>query len=420
VKEHATFFRQSGWLMIANIVGGMMTWAVHFLAKKIPDSQYSIFCTLMMVTVVLPTMPLQMVFAQQTATALATNRQRQLAGMIRAAGLWILLLWIAVGIVIFAYQGRIVSRWGLTDPVSLWITLLAALVSLGTPLFYGALQGRQNFFWMGWAAIIGGAFRIVVATAMVLTIANSATGMMIGTLAGLAVIAAISLWHTSDFWSLPRERFDGRALLRQVMPLMFGFGVCQFMFTSDTLFAKAFFNGDEMDPYGAAGTLSRALLWLVLPLAAVMFPKLVHSNVRSEKSNVLGVVLIGTAVLSITGGLGLWLLGPWVVKLVYPAKWAAATTALLPWYAGAMVPLTLTNVLVNDLMARGRFRVVPVLVVLAVAYGFALPYILNHGSKRLEVILQTLAVFNLLMFAACAWAAFGPSKAKASETSGPR
>ena len=105
-----------------------------------------------------------------------------------------------------------------------------------------------------------------------------------------------------------------------------------------------------------------------------------------------------------------------MVKLVYPAKWAGAVTALLPWYAGAMVPLSLTNVLVNDLMARGRFRVVPVLVALAVAYGFALPYILNHYPKRLEVILQTLTVCNLLMFLACAWAAFGPSKSRASES----
>ena len=44
------------------------------------------------------------------------------------------------------------------------------------------------------------------------------------------------------------------------------------------------------------------------------------------------------------------LFGPIVVKIVYKESYVAATTALLPWYAGAMVPLALANVLVNDLL----------------------------------------------------------------------
>ena len=160
-------------------------------------------------------------------------------------------------------------------------------------------------------------------------------------------------------WRLPPETFDGKSLLRQVVPLLFGFGACQFMFTSDTMFAKAYFTGDEMAPYVAAGTLSRALLWLVLPLAAVMFPKIVHAAAKSEKTNLFNLVVLGTAVLAICGGLGLWLVGPMVVKIVYKTSYVAATTALLPWYAGAMVPLALANVMVNDLLARARFGVVP-------------------------------------------------------------
>ena len=76
------------------------------------------------------------------------------------------------------------------------------------------------------------------------------------------------------------------------------------------------------------------------------------------------------------------------------------------WYAGAMVPLALANVLVNDLLARSRFRVVPAMVVLAVAYGFTLPFMLNHFPGRLEVALQTLGAFNLLLLAICAWFTF--------------
>src|SRR5476649_1775429 len=82
-KPHAAFFRQSGWLMMATIIAGIMSYAVHFLAKGISESEYGIFVTMLMMTACIPVMPLQMVFAQQTAEALATNRGRQLAGMIR-------------------------------------------------------------------------------------------------------------------------------------------------------------------------------------------------------------------------------------------------------------------------------------------------------------------------------------------------
>jgi hypothetical protein len=196
-------------------------------------------------------------------------------------------------------------------------------------------------------------------------------------------------------------------LMRQVMPLMFGFGACQFLFTSDTMFAKAYFSPDAMKPYIAAGTLSRGLLWLVLPLAAVMFPKIVHSSARREKNNLFRLVVLGTAVLGVCGMIGLWVVGPLLVKILYKSNDVAGTMALIPWYAGAMVPLAMANVMVNDLLARSRFGVVPFMVLLAGAYGFTLPLMLNHFPGRLEIPLQTLGVFNLLLFAVCALFTWG-------------
>ena len=409
-KQHAAFFKQSGWLMIASIGGGFLTWGVHFLAKRIPSADYSVFGTLLMVTAVLPTMPLQMVFASQTANALATNRERQLSGMIRLAFLSVVVVWLAAAVLVFLFQGPIVTAWKLGSATPLWITLFAVLFSLWAPVFTGVLQGCQDFFLMGWAAILGGVCRVGAAAVLVLAFGLGAAGMVSGALVGMLAVTAVAIWRTRDLWLQPRERIDGLALLRQVAPLMFGFGAFQFMFTADTMFAQAYFSSDEMAPYVAAGTLSRALLWLVLPLASVMFPKLVHSAAKSEKSNLLQIVLLGTAVLAICGGLGLWLFGPIVVKLVYKTGYVAATTALLPWYAAAMVPLALANVLVNDLMARARFRAVPGIVAVAVGYGFALPYILNHYALKLETVLQTLGVFNCLLLAVCAWGAFGGSK----------
>jgi O-antigen/teichoic acid export membrane protein len=401
-KPHAAFFRQSGWLMIANIAGG---------------AQYAVFGTLLMVVACLPTMPLQMVFAQQSALALATGRERQLAGMIRLAWLWTFIVWALGAVAVFIFQKNIVAGWHLPDATGLWVTVLTVLVSLWLPMFTGVLQGRQDFFWMGWAAILSGAGRFAAAAILVLALALGAAGMMAGAFLGIGLAAGIAIWRTRDLWAVRAEKFDGKSLLRQVVPLTLGFGACQFMFTSDTMFAKAYFTGDEMAPYVAAGTLSRALLWLVLPLAAVMFPKIVHASAKAEKSNLFGLVVLGTAVLAAGGALGLWLVGPVVVKIVYKSSYVAATAALLPWYAGAMVPLAMANVMVNDLLARGRFGVVPFMVVLAAAYGFTLPWMLNHHPGQLVVVLQTLGAFNLLLFAVCAWFVWGsPSKVQSPKS----
>ncbi|HTX21031.1 MAG TPA: hypothetical protein VMD27_04090 [Candidatus Aquilonibacter sp.] len=420
-KPHAAFFRQSGWLMMANIVAGVMALGVHLLAKRVSEAEYSIFGTMLMVTACVPIMPLQMVFAQQTAGTLATNRGRQLAGMIRLGWLWTFILWAVAALIIFGIQGTIVEHWKLKNSLVLWVTMAAVLMNLWMPLFSGVLQGRQDFFWLGWGTIAGGVGRVAVAVFLVMAFHCGATGMIFGAFAGLAAWAGIAIWRSRDLWSAQSEKFDGRGLLAQVVPLFLGFGACQFLFTSDTIYAKAFFPGDQMACYVAAGTLSRALLWLVLPLATVMFPKIVHATAKSEKSNLLGIVLLGTAALAVGCVAGLCLVGPFVVKLIYTKQYVAETTKLLPWYAGAMIPLALANVLVNDLMARGKFKVVWPMVLLTIAYGITLPLMLHkfkfddhwEDINVMVVALQTLGVFNLLLLGICAWFSFGSSKSKA-------
>lgn len=413
-KPHAAFFRQSGWLMIANIVGGLLTFGVHFLSKSVDAVEYAAFGTLLMVIACLPAMPLQMIMAQQTALGLATGRERQLASLIRIATRLLFLGWAVVAVVVIVFMDKIVAVWHLPNTSGLLVTLLLVLFSLCSPMFGGVLQGRQDFFWMGWSAIIGGFGRVAGAAVLVLALALGATGMMAGALIGISVGVGIAVWRTRDLWALPGEKFDGKDLLRPITALLFGFGACQFMFTADTMFTKAYFSDEQMAPYIAAGTLSRALLWLVLPLAAVMFPKIVHASAKAEKTNLFTIVVIGTAILAAGGALGLWLVGPLLIKFMSKAAYVAEATKLMPWYAMAMVPLAMANVMVNDLLARARFGVVPFMVVLAAGYGFALPWMLGH-YHRLEVALQTLGAFNLLLFVACAiftWGVKEKSKTK--------
>jgi len=166
---------------------------------------------------------------------------------------------------------------------------------------------------------------------------------MAGALMGVGLAAGIAIWRTRDLWLPKPEKSDTKGLLREVLPLAVRFRRVPVHVHGGHDVCEGVFHRRRDGAICGGGDLSRALLWLVLPLAAVMFPKIVHAAAKSQKSNLFNLVVLGTAVLAIGGGLGLWLVGPVVVKIVYKTSYVAATTALLPWYAAAMVPLALAE-----------------------------------------------------------------------------
>ena len=384
--------------MFANVAGGALMYGVHFFSKVIPEQEYAVFGALLALTICVPTMPLQMVFAQQAAAAIATGRERQLAGMFRMAWVVVTLLWCLAALGVLLVQHRLIAKWQIANPAALWVTLLVILASAWLPMFLGLLQGKQSFLAFGWAMILNGVGRLGAGVVIVLVLGGFAAGIMTGALVGLLIAVGIGIWGSRGLWLLKPEPYDLRGLLAQVVPLLVGFGACQFLMAADTMIVKAYLP-ENSECYVAAGTLSRALVWAVGPLTAVMFPRIVQSAARAEKSNVFGLALVFTAALAIVGVLGLWLLGPWVVRLMAKPSYVEITTQLLPWYAGAMVPLCLANVLASNLLGRSQFRVVIPMLLLAVAYGVTLLFV--HTS--FVQVLQLLGGFNLLLLAVCAW-----------------
>jgi len=407
--HRASFFRQSGWLMVATVGGGMFMTAVHFLSKRIPEEEYGQFVAFLSVAMFIPAMPLQMVLAEQTARARALHREHELSGLIRAAWLGTFLVWLVAVVVVLLFQGKIMAQWNISNPAAILLTLPVLLFTAWLPMFYGVLQGQQNFLWMGWSMLSHGVGRLTIAAFAVLALHFYAPGMVLGILGGLTVALVIAIWPTRSLWLASPQSFEWRSVLRQVIPLTLGFGAYQFLLTADTMVVRACFSGKESAFYGSAGTLARASMWLVGPLAAVMFPKIVHAKAKGEKSDLMGLVLIGTVILAAGGATGLCLFRPWVVPFMFKDNYVEPAAVLLPWYAWAVVPLAVANVLLNNLLARSLFKVVPALCVLAVGYAFAL----NRFHDTPVMVIKTVGAGNLLLLAVSAWYTWGPGKSKA-------
>jgi O-antigen/teichoic acid export membrane protein len=242
--HRAAFFRQSVWLMIANVAAGALMWAVHFLERATGPDEYGLFVTFVGLAMCIPNAPLQMVMAQQTAKALATNKTARLAGMTRMVWLGTSLVWLIGAVVVWILQDDVLLRWKVSNPAGLWITVLVVLFALWMPLFQGMLQGQQNFLWLGWSALSQGIGRLAIAALAVLAFGGLAAGMMTGVLAGMIATVLIAIWQTRSLWCAPAQPLDWRSLRPHILPLMslmLGSGVVQFLFMADIMFVKAYF-----------------------------------------------------------------------------------------------------------------------------------------------------------------------------------
>ncbi len=408
--SQSTFFRQSGWMMIATVTSGAFMFFVHFFSKKIPEAEYGILGTLLAILncMAIPGLGLQMVFAQQAASTITDEQHRQLTGTTRAVWLGTTLLWLLMAGAVVIWHQDLLVRLQIANPAALWMTVLVALGLLWMPIFNGLMQGRQNFLWLGWAAIVHGAGRLAGVAVIVLLFGGWAAGILTGALVGVGAIICVAMWHTREVWLGPAAAFEWRGWLARVVPLTLGFGACQFFFSADPIFVQSHFDKEQTGFYVAVGTLSRALVMFTAPLAAVMFPKIVRSAAQKEKSDVLGMTVLATVVLVGLGALGLSVIAPWLIRLVFKSSFVEIAAPLMPWFAWSMVPLAVANVLVNNLLARSNFRVVPWLVVLAVAYGVTLHFVAAAENRSFERVIRTIGAFNLLVLAVAAMFTWAP------------
>ena len=231
--------------MIAAMSSGALMWGVHFLAKKIPASEYGTLITLFSIVSLIPTIPFQMVFTHQTAAGLAKNQERQLTSMIRASWLGIFLFWLATALVIFVFRNQIIANWHLANPLALCMTMAVILFSLWMPMFSGVMQGQQNFLWLGWSNIFNGIFRLSAAVCIVVVLHGQATGIMTGVFIGLVAATVVGIWQTRTLWLGTAEPFNRRDFLREVVPLLLGFAATCISFCADTSFVDSYFGAEQ-------------------------------------------------------------------------------------------------------------------------------------------------------------------------------
>ena len=106
----------------------------------------------------------------------------------------------------------------------------------------------------------------------------------------------------------------------------------------------------------------------------------------------LRVTLLTTAALAGLGAIFVAYILPFGLRLFFKGAFISGIP-LLPPFAVSMAVLTVANVLINNLLAREKFQVVPWLILVVGAY--ALTLLKFHTS--VEQVIYTLGGFSVLM-----------------------
>jgi O-antigen/teichoic acid export membrane protein len=407
-----TFFRQSGWLVLATGASGAFMMGTQMVAYRWMDpTEYGAWVTLLRIYLLMsiPSAGLQIIFAQQTAAAFTPLQQQQLATTLRATAQVTFGIWLVIAAVAWLGAPRWMEMLHISRPAALWVTVLIGLASLWVPIARGLLQGQQNFGGLGWVLMLDGAGRLV-AVWIILILGGQAAGGMTGALIGTGAALALGLFLVRRILRMPGAVMDWRPWLRRTVPLTLGIGSIVFMGNADVVYVQAVFD-PKVTPFGymPAALIGLALATFVMPLTAVMFPKVVRSAALTQSTRAIEMALGATALLGGAIALACTISPELPLRILFfgkPQFWVAAP--LVPWFAWSLLPLVLANVLFGGLLARERFGAVGWMVAITAGYALSLallkPRLLAMDEMlAFRTVLQILGGFSFLQLFVAGW-----------------
>jgi O-antigen/teichoic acid export membrane protein len=329
----ATFYRQSIWMIGTTLSGGALLYVVHIpLARNLPPGEYSIFATLLQVIhlLMIPTLALQIIFTEECASSRSEAEKIQLVSIVAAVLARLFLFWVGFAVVTFLFRNQLSQMMGVNHPMAFWTTMLTGWSLLWLPILQGIMQGRENFKWLGWLAIINGVGRYAAVIGALYLFQGQIVAVMWAVWLGMMINLGVGIWQTADIWKWRRDTVMWRDWLRKAVPMTVTLGCSQVMFSADMVFVQALFKDrPELDTYGFAGTIGRGLIILTTPLVGVMFPKVVEADKVGQKTNAIRDAILSGAILGVGALVFCWI---FPAELVRAQVWAGGgvNPALLP------------------------------------------------------------------------------------------
>ena len=361
-------------LMAASLFANVINFAHTFVMMAVlgKDGAYPTYAALLALIGIagLPVAALMQMVAHRTALHVQESRPESVWPLARRVLRDVSFVAGGIFVLAFIFPDQIGGWIGVDDSLLVLLTVGLIGLSAAMPVVSGSVQGVQYFYWMSSAGIVWGATRLalgVVAVVAGFGVAGAITGQWIAVLGHIA----ICLVALRPFMKQAGPMADsGGQLYLYFAKSAVILGCFSGMFMLDSIVFNKFFDGGEREVYSRIGVLARSVVYLAIPVAWALFPKVVSrggTNDSSARSLIIGLGLVAGISLSAVGAC--CLLAPWIARLLLHGD-TPETVSNFRAFLLAVSPLALVYVIMSFEIAQERFRVmVPALLGLAVYAG---------------------------------------------------
>ena len=396
-------------LVISNVGNALNVVFQMMMGRGLPPAEYTAMGAMMglMLVVTTPLDSLRTALAHAAAVGVQADRPWVARDLAWRWGRGLLL---AAPCVVVAGWCLAPALAGYCNLSSVWparAVFLVLAVMLFSPLLLGLFQGVQHFWWMASALSLWSIFRVAAAAALVFGVAATVTSAVashsIGIFCGLALSAIGLKGLPARPAGEPVHRHPLGGYLSRSLLALVAYALLTYM---DMVLVTHHFSKDEANLFARAALVGRTVVFLPIPIAMAMFPKVVSVGASSRHTLVMLLKALGLAVLIIGGAVLVCSVVPWLpLRIMFGIKDPSLEQLqIIRWVLWAMAPLGITYMLLNFELAQHRFRLLPFL--WACALGYIGGVELFHGSLGQFVTvfgtvttLSALAMIGLVMWA---------------------
>ena len=349
-------FKHTSIMLIATIVAGACNYFYQlYMGRALGPNEYGVFGSLFAIFYIISvlTATIQTSGARFVSKFIGEGKEERIHYFIQG----LLKRMFFLGIVMFLFfifiSGWLSSFLKIDSVIPVIILGSIFLFSTLLPVNLGALQGLQQFVFLGSNGVLNFASKLVFGIALV-TIGFGVNGALGAVVIGSAIALIASFIPLRSFLSKVnsgKTDFKFSELYRYSLPTM----VAMFCFTVpanvDVIIAKHFFSANTAGLYTAATVLGKIILFIPGAVVAAMFPMV--SKMYAEKrdtSHLLNISLLYTGLISGAMAAGYWFFPSLVMKIPFGLEYVEVAP-VVQLYGMAMLFFSLTVVFMRYSLA---------------------------------------------------------------------
>ena len=361
-QDESGLIRHGSLLMAGTLVGALCNAGFHMaVGRTLPNAEYGSLVAMLGIVLAVgtPMLALQNTLAHFASSLAQAGRRGEIRPLVLHWARIFAALSVAIGGGAFLWRGPLAAFWRV-EPALVVLTFSVLAASLWMSLFYGLLQGMQAFGWLAWAPQAWGATRLVLGAAFTILLSATAFAAVAAQGIGVLAVLALCLWAAA-LLRLPAgakaaqppgtHRYLGSALV-----CLAGYAL---LMNLDTTLAKHYFDAETTGLFSKAATIARTAVFLPVPIATALFPKVTSTGDLTDESwKLLGraMAFAGLLIVSVAAVCAIFPQLPWTILYrAWPAESGPAAALLTRAMVLAMSPLALAYLLLNFEMAQRRF-----------------------------------------------------------------